>query len=229
VIDARDRLALALDVDDLVVAARLMSRLAPFFGIVKVGLELFTAAGPEAVTILAAPDRAVFLDLKLHDIPTTVARAARVAGGLGVRFLTFHTSGGTAMVRAGVEGLAEGAVAGGHRPPVALGVTVLTSEPDASLFPARLDTALTAGCQGVVCSVAEAAAVKETAPELITVVPGIRLPDDARHDQARVGAPAEALAAGADILVIGRAVTAAPDPVRAAAELLDAVSDAAPG
>lgn len=216
---ARDRLALALDVDDLDAAVKLVARLDPWFGIVKVGLELFSAAGPTAVEALWAPDRRVFLDLKLHDIPTTVGRAARVAGRLGVSFLTLHSAGGAEMVRAGVEALAEGAADGGHPAPVALGVTVLTSEPDASAFPARLEVAVAGGCGGVVCSVAEVAGVKAVARYLVTVVPGIRLPGGAAHDQARVGSPAGALRAGADVLVVGRAVTAAPDPEAAAAAL----------
>ena len=221
----RERLALALDVDDLDAACALVARLDAWFGIVKVGLELFTAAGPRVVEALSAPQRRVFLDLKLHDIPTTVGRAARVAGQLGVGFLTLHTAGGADMVRAGVEGLAEGAGTGGYPSPVALGVTVLTSEPDVSAFPARLDVAVAGGCGGVVCSVAEVARVKAAAADLLTVVPGIRLPGGAAHDQARVGSPAAALAAGADVLVVGRAVTAAPDPESAAAAITAALSD----
>jgi orotidine-5'-phosphate decarboxylase len=224
----RDRLVLALDVDDLAAAVALADRLHPWFGVVKVGLELFAAAGPAAVEKLAAPDRQVFLDLKLHDIPTTVAKAARQVGRLGVGFLTLHTAGGVDMLRAGVEGLETGATEAGVDRPVALGVTVLTSDPDASAFPARLDAAASGGCGGVVCSVRELPAVlrfRGTPPNprgsspLLAVVPGIRLAGGATHDQARVGTPAEAMAAGADLLVIGRAVTGAPDPEEAAAAL----------
>jgi orotidine-5'-phosphate decarboxylase len=214
----RDRLALALDVDDLATAVALADRLQPWFGVVKVGLELFAAAGPAAVEKLGAPDRKVFLDLKLHDIPTTVGKAARQVGRLGVAYLTLHTAGGVDMLRAGAEGLAAGAAEAGVDPPVALGVTVLTSDPDASAFPARLEAAATGGCGGVVCSVRELPSVKDRS-RLLAVVPGIRLPGGATHDQARVGTPAEAIAAGADLLVIGRAVTAAPDPEAAAASL----------
>jgi orotidine-5'-phosphate decarboxylase len=223
---ARERLALALDVDDLDTACRLAARLDPWFGIVKVGLELFIGAGPAAVEALSAPERRVFLDLKLHDIPTTVGRAARVAGRLGVGFLTLHAAGGVEMVRAGVDGLALGAAEGGHPAPVTLGVTVLTSEPDASAFPARLQAAAAGGCGGVVCSVAEVARVKAADRALLTVVPGIRLPGGEVHDQARVGSPAVALEAGADVLVVGRAVTASPDPEAAADALVAALSDA---
>ncbi len=224
----RDRLALALDVDDLAVAVALADRLHPWFGVVKVGLELFTAAGPAAVEALAAPGRRVFLDLKLHDIPTTVGKAARQVGRLGVGYVTLHTAGGVDMLRAGVDGLEAGAAEAGFDRPVALGVTVLTSDPDASAFPARLDAAVAGGCGGVVCSVQELPAVlryRGTPPNprvssrLLAVVPGIRLPGGATHDQARVGTPAEAIAAGADLLVVGRAVTGAPDPEAAAAAL----------
>lgn len=219
----RDRLALALDVDDLAVAVALADRLQPWFGVVKVGLELFAAAGPAAVEKLAAPDRRIFLDLKLHDIPTTVGKAARQAGRLGVTYLTLHTAGGVEMLRAGVEGLEAGAADTGAERPVALGVTVLTSDPDASAFPVRLGAAVAGGCGGVVCSARELPVVKERSG-LMAVVPGIRLPGGATHDQARVGTPAEAIAAGADVLVIGRAVTAAEDPEAAAAALSAAVT-----
>ena len=223
---ARPVLALALDLDDLDAARRLADRLDPWFGVVKVGLELYSAAGPAAVEALARPDRRVFVDLKLHDIPNTVARAARVVGRLGAGFLTLHAAGGVDMLRAGTDGLADGAAGAGHGPPVALAVTVLTSEPDASSFPARLDAAVAAGCGGVVCSVQEAPRVRAAAAGLLTVVPGIRLPGAAAHDQSRVGSPAEAIVAGADLLVVGRPVTAAADPESAAARIADAVRGA---
>lgn len=227
---ARDHLALALDVDDMAEARKLADRLGEWFGIVKVGLQLFTAAGPAAVEELAAEGRRVFLDLKLFDIPHTVHQAARVAGRLGAGLLTLHTAGGPDMLRAGVEGLAAGAAEAGRDPdgPLALGVTVLTSEPDTSAFDTRLAAAVAGGCDGVVCSVAEIGRVQASAPGLITVVPGIRLPGGDPHDQARVGTPAGARHAGAGILVIGRAVTAAPDPEAAADTLWRAYRDAGP-
>jgi orotidine-5'-phosphate decarboxylase len=148
-----------------------------------------------------------------------VEKAARQVGRLGVGFVTLHAAGGVDMLRAGVAGLAAGAAdVGATVAPVALGVTVLTSDPDAAAFPARLDAALAGGCGGVVCSVRELPVVKQRS-RLLAVVPGIRLPGGASHDQARVGTPAEAIAAGADLLVVGRAVTAAPDPESAAAAL----------
>ncbi len=221
----RDRLALALDVDDLAQARKLADRLDPWFGIVKVGLQLYTATGPAAVEELLASGRRVFLDLKFFDIPNTVRQAAMVAGRLGAGFLTLHAAGGPDMLRAGVEGLVEGAASGGHAAPVALGVTVLTSEPDASAFAGRLEAAMAGGCGGVVCSTAEAHRVKAASAQLLAVVPGIRLPGEEAHDQARVGSPAQALAAGADVLVVGRAVTAARDPEAAAASLVRAFRD----
>jgi orotidine-5'-phosphate decarboxylase len=214
--EVRDRLALALDVGGPAEAEAMARRLAPWFGIAKVGLELYAEAGPGIFERLRALGVAVFADLKLYDIPTTVERSARVLGRLGVDFLNFPAVGGTAMLEAGVAGLAEGAREAGHPPPVALAVTVLTSDPDVSAFDVRLDAAVAAGCSGVVCSAHELAAVKGRAPRLATMVPGIRLAGEAHHDQARVATPAEAIALGADWLVIGRAVTGAGDPQAAA-------------
>jgi len=219
--EVRDRLALALDVDDLVAARRLARDLQPWFGVAKVGLELYTAAGPDAVGALADLGYRVFLDLKMHDIPTTVGRASRVVGAYGVSFLTLHASGGRAMLRAGVEGLAEGAAAAGLAAPVALAVTVLTSDPDAPphILPKRVRAALDGGCQGLVCGAPDVREARQLAPRITIVVPGTRPEGASRNDQARTGTPADALAAGADLLVIGRAVTGADDPPAAAAAI----------
>jgi orotidine-5'-phosphate decarboxylase len=232
--DPRDRLALALDVDDLVVALRVARRLRPWFGVAKVGLELFGAAGPETVSALTVEGYRVFLDLKLHDIPTTVARSARVLGGLGVAFTTVHTQGGEEMVRAAVSGMAEGASAAGGPTPCVLGVTVLTSDADASeqILASRSMLAASAGCGGIVCAAADLAVTRRAAPGLLTVVPGIRPSGTPTDDQARTATPAEAISAGADILVIGRAVTGAGDPEAMAAAVLDEVASSiatAPG
>jgi orotidine-5'-phosphate decarboxylase len=224
--EARDRLALALDVDDLVVALRLARRLRPWFGVAKVGFELFGAAGPEIVSALTVEGYRVFLDLKLHDIPTTVSRAARVLGGLGVAYTTVHTQGGEAMLRAAVAGMTEGASAAGAPTPCVLGVTVLTSDneapPEALLIRSRL--AAVAGCGGLVCAAADLPVTRGAAPGLLTVVPGIRPSGTPTDDQARAATPGAALAAGADILVIGRAVTAAEDPEAMAAAVADQVA-----
>ena len=221
--DPRRRLAVALDVDDLVAAMRLARRLGPWFGVAKIGLELFAAAGPDAVTALSDAGYDVFLDLKLHDIPTTVRRAARVAGGLGVAYATVHVQGGADMVAAAVEGMAAGADAAGVGAPCVLGVTVLTSDRDATaeLLAQRAGLAAAAGCGGVVCAAGDLAAVRRAAPGLCTVVPGIRLGGDDVHDQARAATPGAAVAGGADMLVVGRAVTAADDP-EAAAQMIAA-------
>lgn len=220
--EVRRRLALALDVDDLVVAIRLARDLRGWFGTMKVGLELYSAAGPEAVSTLAelGGDLGVdvFCDLKLHDIPTTVERSARVLGALGARYLTLHTAGGAAMLRAGVEGLREGAADTGLAEPVGLGVTVLTSEPEASthLLHQRVTAGLDGGCGGFVCGPPDLPTLRQLAPRALLVTPGIRPVGAPADDQARVSTPARALAAGADLLVVGRAVTRAPDPVAAA-------------
>jgi orotidine-5'-phosphate decarboxylase len=223
--ELRSRLALALDVDDLVAATRLARELQPWFGVAKVGMELYAASGPDALITVSALGYRVFLDLKLHDIPTTVRRAARVLGAVGVSYLTLHASGGVPMLRAGVEGLAEGADRAGLESPVALAVTILTSDEDASpaVFDARVGCAVDAGCGGLVCAVSDVARAKELAPDLVAVVPGIRMPGGDVHDQARAGTPAAALAAGADLLVVGRAGTAAEDREAAAAELVASV------
>jgi orotidine-5'-phosphate decarboxylase len=216
VTEVRDRLALALDVGGPADAEAVARRLTPWFGIAKVGLELYAEAGPDVFDRLRALGMAVFADLKLYDIPTTVERAARTLGRRGVDFLNLPAAGGVAMLEAGVGGLADGARDGGHPPPVALAVTVLTSELDVSAFDARLEVAASAGCDGVVCSAREVTVVKSRAPHLTTMVPGIRLSGGAQHDQARVATPADAIGQGADWLVIGRAVTAAGDPEAAA-------------
>jgi orotidine-5'-phosphate decarboxylase len=221
----RDRLALALDVDDVVEAVRLARELSPWFGVAKVGLELYSAVGPDAVSMLAELGMKVFLDVKLHDIPTTVARAARVIGCLGVSHLTLHAFGGVPMLRAGVEGLAEGASRAGLEPPIALAVTILTSDDGAPphILGKRVQAALEGGCGGIVCAASDVREAKLLAPRLTAVVAGIRPPGMDSHDQARAGTPHGALAAGADLLVVGRAVTAAPDRARAAAELADSL------
>jgi len=223
----RGRLALALDVDDEVEAARLARQLRPWFGVAKVGLELFSAAGPEVVQSLIDDGYDVFLDLKMADIPTTVNRAARVLGALGVSYLTLHAFAGATVLRAGVEGLAEGAEKAGLAPPHALAVTILTSDSDAPphILGKRVAAALDAHCAGVVCAASDVREAKQLAPRLLTVVPGIRPAGTPTHDQARSTTPAAAIAAGADLLVVGRAVTAAVDREAAAAALVASLNE----
>lgn len=218
----RARLALALDVDDLVAATRLARELHPWFGTMKVGLELYSAAGPDAITTLAGLGVDVFCDVKLHDIPATVGRAARVLGALGARYVNLHAAGGVPMLRAGVEGLREGAASAGLAEPVALAVTVLSSDIEASdhLVRQRVRAGLDAGCAGVVCAVSDVPIVREIAPAAIVVTPGIRPEGAPLDDQARVATPEVAIAAGVDLLVVGRPVTSAPDPIGAARHLV---------
>jgi orotidine-5'-phosphate decarboxylase len=222
----RGRLALALDVDDQVAAFRLARQLRPWFGVAKVGPELFSAAGPDVVQSLIEDGYEVFLDLKLADIPTTVNRAARVLGALGASYLTLHAFPGPAMLRAGVEGLLDGAEKAGLPQPSALAVTILTSDAGAPphILPRRLAAAVEARCAGVVCATADVGEIKELAPRMLAVVPGIRPPGTPRHDQLRAATPAEAIAAGADLLVVGRAVTAAPDREAAATALAASIA-----
>ena len=224
--DVRNRLALALDVPDLDQAEQLAKEVAPWFGIAKVGLELYSAAGPEAITRMRALDLEVFADIKLHDIPTTVGRAARVLGRQGVRYLNFHAAGGLDMLRAGVQGLADGARDGGHTTAIPIAVTVLTSDPDAHAFDERLACAIESGCGGVVCSVEEIERVHAARADFVTIVPGVRFADGEQHDQARIGTPERVAGMGGNVLVVGRAVTRADDPRAAAARVSDAVTNA---
>ena len=213
---------IALDVPSLDEAMGLVDSLGEGTDFYKVGLELFTREGPSVVRALAARDKRIFLDLKLHDIPNTVARAVTRARDLDVDLLTLHVTGGRSMMEAAVE------AAGADL--TLLGVTVLTSMTASDVEGswgrevgsleeevvrlARL--AQESGVGGVVASVREAVPIKEAVgPDLVVVTPGIRLAGDAAHDQARVSTPAEAVAAGADYLVIGRSVTQALDPVEA--------------
>jgi len=216
---ARRRLAIVLDYDDLDEATRVARQVQPWFGVAKVGLELWSAAGSAAVERMQDLGFAVFLDAKLHDIPNTVGSAARVLSRLGLAYLNAHAAGGVAMLRAFVEGANAGAAEANVATPCLLGVTVLTSDPDTTAFAGRLQVAVDAGCDGVVCSGHELAAVHASAPNLVTVVPGVRLPGSDPNDQARVMTPSAAIAAGADVLVVGRTVTQAPDVASAAARV----------
>jgi len=215
----RRRLALVLDVDDMVEAIRLAKEMQPWFGVAKVGLELYSAVGPDIIAPLREMGYDVFVDVKLHDIPTTVGRASRVLGALGAAYVTMHAFGGRDMLRAGDQGLREGAAAAGLPEPTSLAVTILTSDAGAPphILGKRLTAAMEAGCGGIVCAASDLEEARTLAPAMTRVVPGIRLAGDASHDQARPATPAEAAAEGADILVIGRTVTRAPDRAAAAA------------
>ena len=192
-----------------------------YFGVAKVGLELFSAAGPEAIGVMQDLGMDVFLDVKLHDIPNTVGKSARVLGALGARYLTMHARGGADMLTAGVEGLQAGAEAAGLEAPVGLAVTVLTSDAGAPahVVPGRLKVAMESGCGGLVCAGEDLSDARTIAPRLVRVVPGIRPEGVSVDDQARSTTPQAALDGGADILVLGRAITGADDPEEAAAKL----------
>ena len=226
--EVRQRLVLPLDVDDLVSATRLVRQVGDYFGVVKVGLELYSAAGPDAISAFVEQGFDVFADLKLCDIPTTVNHAARVMGALGARYLTVHAFGGVDMVSAGVEGLHAGADAVGAEKAEILAVTVLTSDGDAPehILGKRVKVALAAGAGGIVCAGTDAAEARSYGPRLTIAVPGIRPKGSAANDQARRVTPAQAVQAGADLLVIGRPVTAAEDP-RAAAQRIAAEVESA--
>src|SRR6266508_3127736 len=215
-------LVVALDVSDLERAESLARAVGPAAAMVKVGLELFTAHGPGSVVRIQsiAP---VFLDLKLHDIPTTVERAARNAARLGVAMLTVHAMGGEAMMAAAVRGATQGSEEAGRPSPAVAAVTVLSSlsgeslaSPGSLAFEARA-----AGAAGAVVSGEDVAVVREvTGEEFCLIVPGIRPAGSNGHDQLRILTPEEALAAGADYLVIGRPITEANDPAGAARSIL---------
>ncbi|MEX2465440.1 MAG: orotidine-5'-phosphate decarboxylase [Gemmatimonadota bacterium] len=224
----------ALDVPSVDEARALVERIGAAGDFYKVGLELYTRAGPSFVRELTAAGKRVFLDLKLHDIPNTVASAVRAATDLDVDLLTLHAVGGWAMLDAAVD-------AASASSPRLLAVTVLTSLDAAALgqvwgrdLPvvsdevARLtDLAVAAGVHGVVCSVAEADRVRvRTSGGFLIVTPGIRPAGSDVGDQKRVATPADAVLAGADYLVLGRAVTRAADPAVALAAVLDEVDAA---
>ena len=215
------RIIVPLDYSSAKVAMEFVARVTPADCALKVGKELFTTAGPALVADLVRRGFRVFLDLKFHDIPNTVAQACRAAAGLGVWMLNVHASGGRAML-----GAAQDALASLQHRPLLIGVTVLTSLDDAALaemgiaegtmrHAARL-AALTAaaGLDGVVCSPWEAAQVKAVqGARFLAVTPGIRLAAGDAHDQARIATPEAAVAGGADYLVIGRPITQAADPL----------------
>jgi orotidine-5'-phosphate decarboxylase len=221
---AENRICAALDFGAWKQAEPFARAIAPAVGMLKVGLELFVAEGPAVVRETAALGRPVFLDLKLHDIPNTVEGAARSAAATGASLLTVHASGGAEMIRAAVRG------AGGRLR--VLAVTVLTSmdaaaleaiglagPPEAAVVRlARL--AVDAGAGGLVCSPHEVAQVRAAVgPGPLLVVPGVRPPGAAKGDQARVATPAEAVRAGADVIVVGRPLRDAADPAAAARDI----------
>jgi orotidine-5'-phosphate decarboxylase len=217
-------IAVALDAPDVETAARWAQAVTPYVAVVKVGLELFCRSGPSVVeTVRGGTGVGLFLDLKLHDIPNTVAGAARSVARLKPKYLTVHASGGADMVRAAVEAAPEVTIAA---------VTVLTSLGDTSLEQIGLAgpasdavrrlaaLAVGAGAGALVCSPQEVAAVRaEVGPGVVLITPGVRPAGSDAQDQARIATPEEALKNGADLLVIGRPITGAADPGAAAATI----------
>lgn len=229
-------LIVALDVPDLDQAVGLARGLSGEVGHFKVGLELFTGHGPEAVARIGEFGP-VFLDLKLHDIPTTVGRAASQLARLGVAMVTVHSLGGPAMIAAAVEAMAEGASGQGGPDPLVLAVTILTSMRETDLtavglpeaarsVPDLARMAVAAGAHGLVCAVPDVASVRAGIGDDVTLVtPGIRPSGTSRDDQARAATPAEAIRAGSNHLVVGRPITGATDPVAAARAILAQIAD----
>jgi orotidine-5'-phosphate decarboxylase len=226
----RNPIIVALDVPSAEKALKLAEALMQVAGGFKVGSELFASAGPEVVRQLRQMGAPVFLDLKFHDIPNTVARAVAAAVQMDIQMLTVHTVGGTEMLKAAEQVAQESAWRLGHTPPLVLGVTVLTSldgkalskiglDPNVSRQVRRLtNMANQAGLRGLVCSPREVAEVRQMVPKSTQLVtPGIRAEGDQADDQKRTLTAREALALGANWLVIGRPICAADDP-RAAAE-----------
>ena len=235
VTDAKRRLIVALDNDRLGAVYALARLLADRVGMFKIGSQLFTAEGRAAVEKLARGGPGIFLDLKFHDIPNTVARAVRAAAGLpGVRLIDVHALGGVDMMRAAAQ-----AVAGRRNRPKLVAVTVLTSldagalarvgivGPPATRAVKLARLAQRAGLDGVVASAHEVRAIRRACGKrFLIIVPGVRPAGTGRHDQARVATPAQAIRAGADYLVVGRPITAARDARAAAAGILEEISHA---
>jgi orotidine-5'-phosphate decarboxylase len=232
----RNPIIVALDVPSPDTALELATQLAPSCGGFKIGSELFTAAGPDIVKRIRERGALVFLDLKFHDIPNTVAKAVTSAVKLDVQMLTVHAGGGTEMLKAAEKAAEETAYKMGRTPPLVLGVTVLTSLDSAALREVGLDVnveyqvrrlatvAVKAGLRGLVCSPLEIAALRKTIPSQVQlVVPGIRTGAEKADDQKRTMTPKEAIAAGATWLVIGRPIYAAENPKEAAEKILESL------
>ena len=225
----KQKLMIALDVDSREKAEEWVHKLKSHVGFFKVGLQLFTKEGPELVRSIRARGGRIFLDVKYHDIPNTVAKACEAAAGLGIDFVNVHALGGKAMMKAAAESLAATSARMRLPKPRLLAVTILTSHDTRSL---RQDVGLkglpgaevkrlalaakAAGCDGVVCSPLEIKIVREACgPAFLIVTPGVRPAGGSKHDQKRTLTAGQALAAGADYLVVGRPVTEAAEPVEA--------------
>ena len=232
----RNPIIAALDVPSAEQALKLAQQIAPVVGAFKIGSELFTSAGPDIVKKIRATGAAVFLDLKFHDIPNTVAKAVASATRLDVQMITIHTSGGGEMMRAAEKSAQDTAKSLGLPPPLVLGVTVLTSIDSNALAEIGCDSnvghqverlaslAVKSGLRGLVCSPLEIADLREILPAHIQLVtPGIRTGAEKADDQKRTLTPREAIQAGASWLVIGRPIYAAENPRAAAEKILSSL------
>ncbi|HHX51772.1 MAG TPA: orotidine-5'-phosphate decarboxylase [Clostridia bacterium] len=238
--DTKDRLIVALDVDTLEEVARLVSALKGQVGMYKVGLQLYSRLGPQVVEYIQGQGEKVFADLKLHDIPNTVAMATRALTHLGANVIDIHVAGGVEMMEEAARSAREAALEKGREKPAVIGVTVLTSLDREAL--ARLGLpcvdilhlvvtwakmAQEAGLDGVVASPLEARAIRQACgPDFLIVTPGIRPQQVQLHDQKRVTTPGEAIRAGASHLVIGRAITQAGDPAQVARQIIMEMEEA---
>lgn len=232
--EARSKIIFALDVNEFSDIEQWASLLAPHVGMFKIGKQLFTACGPAAVRMIQMCGGEVFLDLKYHDIPNTVAMASLEAARLGVKLVNLHALGGYEMMAKTVETL-ETAFKGGERAKV-LAVTILTSSTEATLREVGIELPVSemvvrlaklaqrAGIDGVVASPQEVGLIRKACGrDFLIVTPGVRPAFAAADDQKRVMTPADAVAAGADYLVIGRPISAAPDPLKAAVAIIDEI------
>lgn len=236
------RLYVAVDTPDTAAAASLATKLESLDGLgLKLGLEFFGACGPDGIRAVqkAAPKTPIFLDLKFHDIPNTVAGVVKSVAPLGVAMLTLHSSGGPAMLKAAVAAASEAAAAAGTTKPLLLAVTVLTSLDDSDLEAVGQSTpaesqvvrlallAQSCGMDGVVCSAKEIEPIRAACgPSFVLCVPGIRPAGADVGDQKRVVTPAAAIKSGATCLVVGRPITQAPEPVTAASDILTEINGA---
>lgn len=219
----------AIDTHDLNIASTLCKNLAPYVGMAKLGLEFFMAHGPSGLRIIGQQGLPIFLDVKLHDIPNTVSKAIQSLSALDLAMITVHTAGGSEMMKVAAASSQENAAKQNKAAPLLIGVTVMTSLDEKDLEQIGIHTtareqverlsllAKASGLDGVVCSAHEVEFVKKSCgTDFITVVPGIRPANASIHDQKRVLTPPQALAKGADYLVIGRPITEDTNPVEAA-------------
>jgi len=238
VVEARRKLVFALDVDTLEDARSWVDRLRGRVGLFKVGKQLFTRCGPDVVRMIREQGGEVFLDLKFHDIPNTVAKACHAAGELGARIVTLHTLGGMEMMRAASQAVGSSSAEGGGRP-LLLGVTILTSSTDETLRRVGIDRpvaemvprlallAQEAGLDGVVASPHEVFSIRRRCdPQFVVLTPGVRTADARTDDQRRVATPSEAIRAGANYLVVGRPIATARDPEAVVERLVQEMADA---